>query len=212
MQTEQAKNEAPVVDGLSRKDELLAKKADRERKFSKLSSDEQEELDALLEEEKLEKEHGALVHKLTEAADTYGRKTVARIRREVTDKVAAFSAEEKLELGGIHRKYANKRSNAEREMRKAMKKIQEEHARNLGDLDAQQDKETEAVKHKYSGQYRAASAELKERVDEVTHKVAAFSEDIPHISLEKLRELEKNGTVTCDEDGSISVPGRADPS
>lgn len=219
MQTEQNKQEpqqAPQKEEgkkLPRKEQLLAKKA---KNHDRLPKKEQEELDEILAAEKAEHDRAAVLHRLSSAADTYGRKSIARRTREVTDKVKSFAGEEQKEVEQQLRARKTAAEAARDAAKREMKRVQEELNAKLKQVESDSDGEISHIRLKYRDQYREAESEIQGHTDDVTTEVAEFVETIQSLDLERLLELEKQGTVQLPSDSAstifLVVPGRPDPS
>lgn len=222
MQTEEQKpKEEPVEEewtgrGLSPKQQELKQKLQRKKDKDynkKLPKAEQTQLDELLAVEKAEHDRQAAIHRLSSAADTYGRKEVARIRREVTDRVKKLDQEEKTEVAGVQKIYQKGRAEMEREMKAAMRRVQEQHNKAMAELKAEEEKDLAEVRTRYKSGYDQASDEINAGVDSVTQEVAGFVADIQELELEQLQKLQTDGIL---QNGSrksatfIVVPGTPD--
>jgi hypothetical protein len=186
------KPERPKV---SRKDELLAKKAHAERKHSKLTKAEQKELDEILEQEKLERERGAIIHKLSEAATKYERKEGGKIRREVTDRVKVFSKDEDRELGEVRTAIKAERKAAKKAVDDAVQALQSDLKKAMTALDAKEHQEVTEVQAKYRTQYDDASSQIEHDIRNVEATVRYFKDELQHLTLDQLRTLQKDGVV-----------------
>lgn len=191
-----------------RKKELQAKKA---KAHDKLPEKEDKELGTLLQVEKDEHARQAAIHRLTEAADKYGRKTIGQIQREVTDRVKSFSEDEKTEIAGVNQIYTTGRKDIEKETKTAMQRIQEHHNEVLADLQKAFDRDAAEVRERYRLNFLEAETELNTRMEEIANQVGAFSEEIKALELPQLETLLKDGILSYSSspgtEGFLVVPG-----
>ena len=202
MQTEEKKQEAaeetpapPKKPEKSRKEILLSTQAQKKRRGENLNKAEQKELDAILEEEKLEHERGAIVHKLTESVTKYQRKESGRIRREVTDRVKGFSGQESSEITQVKAAINGERKAAKKAVDEAVKALHKDLKVALETLDKRESEETAAVSAKYRSQYDEAAHQIEHDVGNVETMVRFFKDGIQNLTLEQLRVLQKDGVV-----------------
>jgi hypothetical protein len=175
-----------------RKEVLLKKKA---KNHDKLPPSEQRELDAILAEEALAHEHGALIHKLSESADKYGRKQIGAIKKEITSRVGDLHAQERVEVDGVLKIYRKGMADADKELKATMQKIQEQHNKLLAEFKSERDKDENVVRSGYREKYDEAELEMDDECEKVHTLVASFIEDIQQLSIEQLRELNTAGIV-----------------
>lgn len=184
-----------LPDEEERHKELLAKKAQKEKRHEKLSKADARELDALTTIKQLEYDRQAAIHKLSETADKFGRKKIGAIRRDVTGQVKALSDAEHTEAAGIKKIYTKGQAEMVKEMKAAMQRVQETHNKALADLQAQRELDEEEVRQRYRKQYDGHEAQMKADEDEASALVADFIRDIQELELEQLQELVKTGIV-----------------
>lgn len=169
-----------------------------------------EKLDELLAIEKAEYDRQAAIHKLSSAADTYGRKETARIRRAVTDRVKEINKKERVEVGGIQKIYKKGRAELEKGMKAAMRRVQEQHNKAMAEMEAEEEKNLAEVRGRFKEGYDQASSDIECDTNAVAITVATFIEDIQDLELEQLQVLETDGVL---QNGSnenatfIVVPG-----
>jgi len=223
VQTEEQKppEEAPAEEawegrGLSPKQEEQKQKLLRKRERDpnkKLPKAFQKELDELLAIEKAEYDRQAAIHRLSSDADTYGRKEIGRIKREVTDRVKKLNQEETTEVSGILKIYKKSRGEMEREMKAAMQRVQEQHNKVMAELKAEEEKDLAEARARYKGGYDQASSDIEHGTNAVTTEVAEFIRDIQGLELPQLQTLLTDGIL---QNGSrksatfIVVPGAPD--
>lgn len=203
MQTEEQKSEAPAEKPpekpekpeRSRKEELLMKQSLSKRRGDKLTKAEQKELEAILEEEKLEHERGAIIHKLTESALKYQRKESGKIKREVTDRVREFSGQESAELAQVRKAIKEERKTAQKAVDEAIAALQKDLKAALSALDKKEAEETAEVQAKYRSQYDDAAAQIEHDVTNVETTIRLFKDDVQNLTLDQLRTLQKDGVV-----------------
>jgi len=192
----------------ARKKELQTKKA---KAYDKLPKKEEEELVELLAVEKAEHDRQAAIHRLTEGADKYGRKTIGQVQREVTDRVKSFNEDEKTEIAGVMAIYTKGRKDVEKETKAAMQRIQEQHNETMAALQKNYERDTEEVRSRYRTQYLEAENELTTRVEQIANQVGAFSEEIKNLDLPQLETLLKDGILPHSPDPNtedfLVVPG-----
>jgi len=191
-----------------RKKELQTKKA---KAHDKLPKKEEEELVELLAAEKAEHDRQAAIHRLTEAADKYGRKTIGQVQREVTDRVKVFGEDEKKEIAGVNQIYASGRKEMEKETKAAMQKIQERHNEGMAALQRSLEESAAEVRERYRGHFIVAEAELNRRTEEIANQIGSFTEEIKALELPQLETLLKDGLLPYSSspgtEGFLVVPG-----
>lgn len=200
-----------LPDEEKRKQELLEKKAKKEKHHERLSKAEDKELEALLTIEKLEHERMAAIHKLSETADTYGRKEITRIKREITDQVKELHADEQTVTAGIFKIYKKGMGELDKETKAAMQRIQEQHNTMLKQLTDKRDADVRDVRDGYRKQYDEREAQMSADTNQVSDLVAAFIADIQELELEQLKELATAGITQVGGQGKdkdyLVVPG-----
>lgn len=178
-----------------RKKELVAKKAQKEKRHERLTKVEAKELEALLTIEKLEYDRQAAIHKLSETADTFGRRAIGQIKRTVTDQVKQLHVDEKTETAGIFKIYRRGMAEADKELKTTMQKIQERHNELLGKFKRERDKDEGEIRARYRKEYDGHEAQMTADMDEVAALVSDFLRDIRGMELEPLQELLRAGIV-----------------
>jgi hypothetical protein len=219
MQAEQQTEEAPqpreeprglLPEEEQRKQELLAKQAKKAQRHEKLTKAEDKELEALLTIERLEQERQAAIHRLSSTADTYGRKEIGRIKREVTDQVKELHADEQATTAGIMKIYRKGMAELDKETKAAMQRIQEQHNKMLQAIKNERDKDERAVREGYRKQYEELESQMDADTNQVSDLVASFILDIKDLELEQLQELLRSGIVQIGggkERDYLVVPG-----
>lgn len=201
----EAKPEEPKE---SRKEILLRKKA---KNHDHLPPALQEELDEILAKEKAQHDHAALIHTLTKNADTWGRKEIGSIKREVTDRVRVFGSQESEEVKQQHGFYRRDKKEAERIAKKAMQGIQEKLNATLKKLDEENAARVAEIHEKYKGQYQEAETEISDRVDQALALVGDFTTALPALTLDQLKELSNTGVLQVGEGDFLVLPGAEQP-
>lgn len=192
----------------SRKEFLLRKKA---KNHDHLPPALQEELDEILAQEKAEHDHAALVHKLVSSADTWGRKEINTIKREVTDRVRVFGSKDSEETKKQLQVYQRAKKEIEQKAKREMQDVQERLNAALAKLRSENDEAVAQIREKYHGQYRVAEAEITERVDRTLSLVADFTAVVPSLTLEQLEELSSTGILQVGEGDFLVTPGAERP-
>jgi hypothetical protein len=189
-----------------RKAELQAK---MQREHGRLPQAEAKELFEITQAEELERKRGALIHKLCEKVDRYGRKEAGKVRREVTDKVAGFNTEKLAEQAGVEDSYTESYRAQDKATKKAMQNLQEEHNKAVAELRTKRDVQVRELVQKYAGRFSEAEQELENRLLELDAMVVDFTSSIQALSLEELEELFKGGTVKVKGgEDYLVVPGQ----
>lgn len=199
-----------LPDEEKRKQELLAKQAKKEKHREKLTKAETKELEALLTIESLEKERQAAIHRLSSGADTYGRKEIGRIKREITDQVKELHQDEQTVVDGIMKIYRKGVADADKTLRRTMQKMQEDHNKLLKQFKDKRDEDERDVRAGYRKQYEELELQMNADTDQVANLVASFVQDIKELELGQLQELLKAGIIQIGggkERDYLVVPG-----
>jgi hypothetical protein len=205
MQTEQSNSKAVKAEPEeSRKDFLLKKKA---KNRDHLPPALQQELDEILAEEKAIHDRAALLHTLSQDADTWGRKEIGRIRKEVTNLVKKIKVEETIEVSGIMKEYKENRSKIEKTMRNAMRAVQEAHNTAMEELTREEDASLKEARSRFSGAYAEAEAEISDRVEQTLSLIDDFTSSLPALTLDQLTELSISGVAQVKKGDFLVIPG-----
>lgn len=211
MQTETTKETAPA----SKKEEPKKEETRAEIKVRllaikdhKRTKKESLQLVAIAEEEAAEKTHGALIHRLTERADKWGRKQIATITREVTDEVAKIGPEESARMLSQHTSHRAKIADARAWAKAEMARIQSDLTTRVQNIDAEAIVAEEAIRAEFKPRYDQASWDIKDRSNDVTNTVGDFTQVLATLTTEQLEELQNDGTTQVGDD-CIAVPDAA---
>lgn len=209
------KREIPTVQkhGLSQKEqERKAELSTKKKKaHDRLPKEEEEELATLLSTEDHERRRRALIHRLAEEADKYGRKEAEKLKREITDRVAVFSkteGEEKTIIAAEHRRALNE---AEKAMKAAMRQVQEQYSTQRKEENQVFDVAMAETRARHRKKYDDAELEMATRLGELSNQVGSFTVDIQELELDQLEILYRDGVIKMgDQAGGenyLVVPG-----
>jgi len=204
VEEKKTKKKAPPVD---RKTELLAKKAELERKSKYLSKEESTELKAILDAEELVRRRGALVHNLCQDAETYGRKTGAAITRQITDRVAKFGASERDETSISVMASNNKVKELRKEYERKQKQLQVDLKREIEEAHIRLGEVTTGIHEKYRAQYDEAEQDMKSQHMGLAIMISDFHDEIKELTLEELETLAKDGVLPRGKGDFLVAPG-----
>lgn len=171
----------------------------------KRTKKQKDKLAALVAEKKAEEHRGALVHKLVERADKWGRREIRKVRRAVTDEVSIFSKEEAGEVRAESESYAAKLRNSKKGAAAEMQMIQVRLNDDLALLTQDHNEAAEAIRGQFRERYRRAEDDIDFRAEEIALTVGYFTEFLADLTAEQLEELHKEGTLQVGEE-CVAVP------
>jgi vacuolar-type H+-ATPase subunit H len=177
----------------------------------KLTKKDKESLEAILKEEAAEKHHGALIHKLAEAADKFGRKEIGSIKVEVTRRVGLFGKDESMKIKKVNDSRKGRKDEAHKRAKDEMSRIQRELDSELKKIDKACDEAASEIHKAFRPQYEEAEQEMQTRTDQIMDLVGHYTQTIQTLDTEQLEVLSKEGVVeVVNEDGKKEYLVRPD--
>lgn len=137
-------------------------------------------------EETEEKRRGALIHVLSAGADKWGRKEAVRVKREVTNEVAAFSKNESAEVRAVHSKTLARKRWLKEQANEEMQDIQATLTESLKQADVECEESVSEIRGRYRGRYEEAEEVLHSKLKEVEKMVSSFIAGLPDLTNEQL--------------------------
>ena len=159
-----------------------------------------------------QKEHrrSALIHKLAEQADKWGRKTISACKAEVGSAVQELDRKQLVLVKEVKDLQARKEKALRAACQKSIQAIQDKLQRDLEALQKQTDKGLDKISTEYAPAFEACADRESTEIDGISNRVGSFTGCLESLSLEQLEELEKKGQTTACIDGianTVKVPG-----
>ena len=150
------------------------------------------------QEKRAENRTAALLHTLTERADTWGRKKLASASRESSSEAGRLiNAKVKLlhEADAAHSRLVE---SAKSKVRQAMQQLQDQLCEELRKLAADKLAATDKIHAEFKPKLDEQEVKLEVAKIGVTDTVGKFTGDIQHLSLQQLEQVAAGKTVMCE--------------